>query len=140
MGILDVLFATTGIVPLARALGERKTTTLSFFPNITDASIETGRVFNIEYPIHDLVFFGRVTPERQMLFQVLSSLSKTLNVGIYGGSKATQVFDARYVDLVSSSRMGISYSQYNDLPYSTSDRIAQLTGNGVLTFSPRFRE
>jgi len=136
VGILDVLFATTGIVPLARALGDRKTTTLSFFPNITDTSIETGQAFSVEHFLHDLVFIGRVAPERQVLAQMLATLSKTLDVGIYGNSKTTQVFGAKYIDLLSSSRMGINYSRYNDIAYYTSDRMAQLTGNGVLTFTP----
>jgi hypothetical protein len=76
-----------------------------------------------------------MTPERQVLHQVLVNLSNTLNVGIYGGSKATHIFDFKYIDLLSSSRMGINYSRYSDLPYYSSDRIIQLTGNGVLTFS-----
>lgn len=136
MGILDVLFATTGVTPLSGAMGERKTTVLSYFPNIVDASIETGRAFTVQRPVHDLVFFGRKVLGRQAMGQKLLTLSKTLNVGIYGGSKATQVFDSKYIDLLSASRMGLSYSRYNDIAYYASDRIAQLTGNGVLTFSP----
>ncbi len=33
--------------------------------------------------------------------------------------------------------MGLNYSRRNDVTLYSSDRIVQLTGNGLLTFSPR---
>lgn len=33
--------------------------------------------------------------------------------------------------------MGLNYSRKNDVTLYSSDRIVQLTGNGLLTFSPR---
>ena len=137
MGVVDALFTTVGVVPLMRALGERSGTKIAFFPNIIDRSIEIGRAFEQDHALHDLVFIGQATPERHHLLQALEKMSPAVDIGVYGGSKSTKIYGRNYVDILSRSRMGLNFSRYNDVALYSSDRLAHLVGNGLLTFTPR---
>lgn len=140
MGILDALFTTVGVAPVSEVLGDRHSTLLSYFPNIIDGSIDTGRAFENKKPIHDVIFIGHATPERRQLLQALEKLSPLTRVKIYGGSRGGKVFGAQYLDLLASSKMGVNYSRYNNVSLYSSDRLAHLVGNGLLTFTPNVPE
>lgn len=137
MGVIDVLFTTVGVAPVNAVIGERSSTIISYIPNIIDGSIDTGRAFENSASIHDLIFIGHATPERHLLRQELEKLSTLVNVGVYGGSKKTKVFGVEYLKLLSCSKMGLNYSRYNNVSLYSSDRLAHLVGNGLLTFTPK---
>ncbi|MBM9613256.1 glycosyltransferase family 1 protein [Desulfobulbus rhabdoformis] len=137
MGVIDVLFTTVGVDPVIKALGDRKKTVVAYFPNIIDKTVEIGRAFDVSQHIHDLIFIGHATPERRFMLQTLSSLSHQFNIGMYGGSKDTKIFGKNYINKLSNSRMGLNFSCYNDVSLYSSDRLAHLVGNGLLTFTPQ---
>ena len=63
-----------------------------------------------------------------------------LPLAFHGLLGQKQVEGVDYTNALSNTRMGLNYSRRNDIPLYSSDRIAQLTGNGLLTFSPRIPE
>ena len=137
MDLLDVFFATSGKSALVKAFGAAYADKLFFFPNISDRSTEVGCAFKNFSPAYDLVFVGRATPDRTDLMNRLKLACPYLRIGHFGHSPETMVFGASYMEVLQQSRMGLSYNRLNDVPFYTSDRLTQLTGNGLLVFSPK---
>ncbi|MEJ1356686.1 MAG: glycosyltransferase, partial [Candidatus Sedimenticola sp. (ex Thyasira tokunagai)] len=55
---------------------------------------------------------------------------------LYGSLGNPPVFGADYLDVLAKSKMGLNLSRRDNIPYYSSDRIAQLSGNGLLVFIP----
>lgn len=110
-----------------------------FLPNVVDGSIEILKNHTKEKFDIDLVFIGRDShDERRRTF--LEDLLKSnddhqLNISYFGASGASPVYGAEFFDTLEKSCMGLSINRVDDVKWYTSDRIAQLTGNGLLTFS-----
>lgn len=142
---VDAFFCTTGgsWMDPWRGLGAR----VHYLPNPVDPSVETLRNDeNMDLPL-DLVYCGHDYKDgpRQAFLQGLKA--RTAQAGIAfrhcGCLGAPSVFGHHYPDTLAQSRMGLNFSRSNDMPYYSSDRIAQLTGNGLLTLSqdtPGLRE
>lgn len=134
---IDALFLTTGGEWLERFASP--TTKVAFFPNIVDPSIDVYRNFEqSDLPI-DFLFCGTdyKDPVRQAFLNSLSEQLAGLNTRFAGCLGQPRIFGAEYMQTLSQSRMGLNYSRRNDVELYSSDRIAHLTGNGVLTFTPR---
>lgn len=92
---------------------------------------------------HQLVFCGTVykDPSRDELLNILKEkLGDQLSC--FGAFNQPTVYGQDYLDLLANSQCGLNLSRTNDIILYSSDRIAQLTGNGLLTFSaeiPDFR-
>jgi len=112
----------------------------AFIPNPVDPSIETGRNFelpatDIEY---DFIFFGSVRnePERTRYIETVQArLADRLRLGLFGCLGHPFIFGDDRDHLIHHSRMALSLSRRNDVLLYSSDRMAQLMGNGLLTFS-----
>ncbi|MDD3596893.1 glycosyltransferase, partial [Sulfuricurvum sp.] len=87
----------------------------------------------------DFLFCGTdyKDPVRQAFLNSLSEQLAGLNTRFAGCLGQPRIFGAEYMQTLSQSRMGLNYSRRNDVELYSSDRIAHLTGNGVLTFTPR---
>ena len=109
---------------------------IHFMPNICDASMDSGRAFDVKDPRHDLLFIGRKADLRAMLIDFLETDLAGLNVGLYGQNSDTLVQGRAYIDLLSDCRMAINFSRYNDISLYSSDRQVHLAANGCLTFTP----
>jgi hypothetical protein len=134
---LDALFVTTGGEWLEQF--ENGRTKVAFFPNLVDPSIDVYKNFeNSSLPI-DFLFCGTdyKDPERQQFLGSLQERLSGINARFAGCLGFPRVFGDEYMQLISRSRMGLNYSRRNDVTLYSSDRIAHLTGNGVLTFTPR---
>lgn len=134
---IDALFLTTGGEWLERF--SSPTTKVSFFPNLVDPSIDVYRNFeNDDLPI-DFLFCGTdyKDPVRQEFLSSLSDRLSDINTRFAGCLGQPRIFGAEYMQTLSQARMGLNYSRRNDVELYSSDRIAHLTGNGVLTFTPR---
>ena len=133
---LDAIFATTGgeylkkLVPLV---------TRAYFPNVVESSIETSENFKKQQFKHDLIFCGSIGDDldrQKFLEEVrfgLPDVSLSFN-GVFGQPTINGI---TYLRALSEARMGLNYSRRNDVCLYSSDRIAQLTGHGLLAFSPR---
>lgn len=140
---VDITFCTTSGDDLSQALGEGYRT--AFMPNPADRRIERFRNFDI--------------PASELKVDILFAAGNPLLVRSYGGVSqktgdlATQirqrfsshriscpgcdqnvVTGQEYEDLLSTSAIGLNISRRNDVYLYSSDRIAHLMGNGILTF------
>lgn len=135
--ILDALFITTGGELLKQFKNEKNK--IAFFPNMVDSSIETYRNFeSLNLPI-DFLFCGtdKRDPERREFIMKISSKLTSINTFFAGSIDQPSIYGSKYIEKLSQSRMGLNYSRRNDIYLCSSARIAQLTGNGLLTFTPR---
>jgi len=64
----------------------------------------------------------------------LKKLNKEIIFDIYGMNNVQPIWGDRFINAISRSRMGINLSRGMPAKYYSSDRIAQLLGNGLLTF------
>ncbi|EXS27621.1 glycosyl transferases group 1 family protein [Acinetobacter sp. 742879] len=78
-------------------------------------------------------------PEREKFLKDLADALQQghVNYQYYGCFEQPGVYGKAYYKVLSETKMGLNYSRRNDVTLYSSDRIVQLTGNGLLTFSPR---
>ena len=134
---VDHFFATTdGEYLLSLVQNKDK---LHFFPNTIDASIDFYKNFEAPKLTIDFIFCGRdyKEPERQQFLIDLSEKLSNLQTYFFGCLGNSLIFGNDYMRVLSQSSMGLSYNRRNDVEKYCSDRIAHLTGNGILTFTPR---
>lgn len=133
---VDALFCTTGGELLTQF--KLPTNKVSYIPNIAQRSIECLKQFDELDYVSDFVFFGTVykDPEREALLQeLIHQLPDDLSC--FGAFGKETVYGHQYMDILASSRCGLNLSRRNDIDLYSSDRIVQLTGNGLLTFTPK---
>lgn len=134
---LDALFITTGGDDLKQF--ENGHTKVMYMPNMVDSSIEIHKNFEKENFENDFIFCGTDYKDSER-FKFLSSLDSRLShlhTKFYGCLGKPRIAGANYIDELGNSYMGLNYSRRNDIALYSSDRIAHLTGNGLLTFTPR---
>ena len=136
---LDAIFVTTGGEMLRQLT--RRVPVAAYLPNVTDSGVESARSFAAETHETDFVFAGSIgdDAERRRYMEALRDGLGTLKTR-FAGVFEPPVGGAAYMRLLAGARMGLNYSRRNDVPLYSSDRIAQLMGNGLLTFSPRVPE
>lgn len=135
---IDTVFATTG----GEYLKEFATPSSSavFIPNIVDSAVESQKSFLTQSYEHDFIFCGRDSndAQRQEFIEKLNEgASKHLRCGFRGclGYPVVTGFD--YLNFLARSKMALNISRRNDVSLYSSDRLSQLVGNGLLTFSPK---
>lgn len=138
MEVMDAFFPTTG----GELLKEFKTKTnrVSFLPNISDSSTDILR--NHEHPnLHiDFLYCGSdyKEPKRtSFLKNLFDGLKTSMRCEIWGSFGQPFLCAHTYIEKLSQAKMGLNYSRRNDVHLYTSNRIIQLAGNGILTFSPK---
>ena len=115
-----------------------------FIPNPSDKSFETLKVFEKD-PINDLFFAmshgvhrGKLkagkSDAREKTVMLLRSTLKNINFDIYGMDNRQPIWGQDFLNAISNSSMAINLSRGKAIKYYSSDRIAQLMGNGLLTF------
>jgi hypothetical protein len=130
--VADATFVTTAgeiLKTVSRSCGRT-----AYMPNPVDGSIEAGRAFEDPAPTADLVFVGSADPERIALCKCIQAEVPGLKFEIRGMAGYPPVHGAELVKLLGGTRMGLALSRPNDAFLYSSDRVAQLMGNGVLTF------
>lgn len=133
---LDAFFCTTAgdwLDPL-RAINPH----CHYLPNPVDPGVEALRNDErTDFEI-DLLYVGidYKDPARTAMLEALSGSRGELRFALYGSLGRPPIFGAAYLDVLSKSRMGLNLSRRSDIPYYSSDRIAQLSGNGLLVFIP----
>lgn len=136
---LDATFCTTAGQLLMQF--KQPNNAVSYMPNICGDNVEVLRSFEQTDFSIDLLFCGIVYKEpvrEAFLKSVKQQLAdKAINFQIFGSFGQEAIYGADYYTVLAKSQMGLSYSRSNDMPLYASDRIVQLTGNGLLTFSPR---
>ncbi len=134
---LDAVFVSTG----GEHLRQFKTAdnVVGFFPPPVDPSIERHRNFAAaDLPI-DLLFCGRANRDAAERARFLGALRDRLDgvrFDLNGMFGAPLVFGAAYDAKLRSARMALNVNRRNDYFMCSSARLWQLTGNGLLTFTP----
>lgn len=135
---LDAIFVTTG-GELLQQFAQAKTIA-AYMPNMVNAVVEVGQSYLNTHALYDFVFCGSAgDKERAEFVNQLQQKLAFANLHL-PGFVAPKVYGADYLQTLTAAKMGLSYSRRNDVTLYVSDRIAQLTGNGLLTFTPRVPE
>ncbi len=115
-----------------------------FMPNPADESFEVLK--NYEANPHNDLFFAmshgvhRGTlkagkeDDREKLLKKLIINNKEIKFDFYGFEKKQPIWGDDFINILSNSKMGLNLSRGKPIKYYSSDRLAQLMGNGLLTF------
>ena len=137
--VVDKTFLTTDPKSL-----DFKTINSFYIPNPCDLSFETLNNFNNECD-NDLFFAmshgvhrGELKKgkkdDREIFINKLIRRNKSLKFDIYGMYDSQPIWAENFIKKVSNSSMGLNLSRGKPIKYYSSDRLAQLMGNGLLTF------
>ncbi len=133
--VVDAIFVTTAGEPLKQFRTGRNV--VGYIPNATDLATETfDNSTKTEFE-RDLMYCGRgnKSDDRYPLIVDLHTALKSRlcfeTFGIYG---KPAVYGRDYDHVLETSKMALNLNRYEDWPWYSSARIAQLMGNGLLTF------
>ena len=72
--------------------------------------------------------------DRESFINKLIKKNKNVSFDIYGMNKVQPIWGDNFISKISNSSMGLNLSRGEPVKYYSSDRLAQLLGNGLLTF------
>ena len=114
-----------------------------YMPNPSDRAFET--LENYKFKCDNDVF--RYEPwsspgvlkdgkydEREKILNLLVKKNKNIKFDFYGFNNKQPIWGDQFISAISNSKMGLNLSRGKPVKYYSSDRIAQLMGNGLLTF------
>lgn len=116
-----------------------------FLPIPVDKSVENLKLFEIKNPKYDVFFAmshgvnrgilksGKVD-ERENFLNQLVYKNPNIKFDLYGIYGKQPIWGYEHTKILSRSKMGLNLSRGNPIKYYTSNRIASLVGNGLLTF------
>ncbi len=135
---IDVVFATTGGEYLREFA--TTTTTAAFIPNMVDPAVESQRAFQSKTFQHDFIFCGRDSNDserRDFMAELNRAAAQHLRCAFRGCLGNPPAIGYEYLEFLAGSKMALNISRRNDVTLYSSDRLAQLVGNGLLTFCPK---
>jgi glycosyltransferase involved in cell wall biosynthesis len=114
-----------------------------FIPNPADPSIETLNNFKkncsndvffaLSHGVHRGSLKYRVSDDREKFISKLIKISKDVKYDIFGLENVQPIWADQYIKTISNSKMGLNLSRGSPIKYYSSDRITQITGNGLVT-------
>ena len=122
-----------------------KNSNFHYLPIPVDDSVERLRVFDNKRTIYDVFFamshgvnrgvlkFGK-TDEREHFINNLVKENPNIKFDIYGLNGRQPIWADDFFQVLSKSRMALNLSRGKPKKYYSSNRIASLLGNGLLTF------
>ena len=137
--LMDATFLTTdpNVLPI-----EIKNS--HFMPNPCDHSFETLRnyenncSFDVFFAMSHGVHRGDLKKgkfdDREIYINKLLKKNNDIKFDIYGMNNVQPIWGDNFIKRISQSSMGLNLSRGKPIKYYSSDRIAQLLGNGLLTF------
>ena len=115
-----------------------------FIPNPSDISFETLKnydslkkndvFFAMSHGVHRGVLKKGKFDSRELFIRKLIKMNPEMNFDIYGMNNIQPIWGDKFMKAISNSSMGINLSRGKPIKYYSSDRLAQLMGNGLLTF------
>ncbi len=136
---MDYSFCTTD--PSALNLDKNK---VSFIPNPVDESLDDMKIYENKNPEYDLFFAmshgvhrgvlkkGKFD-ERENIINFLIKKNPHLKFNIFGMNNVQPIWGDDFKKNLYNSKIALNLSQGKPLKYYSSDRIAQLMGNGIAT-------
>jgi len=115
-----------------------------FMPNPCDHSFETlsnykskcdnDLFFAMSHGVHRGELKKGKVDDRELFINKLLKNTKNIKFDIYGMNNIQPIWGEEFINKISNSSMGLNLSRGKPIKYYSSDRIAQLLGNGLLTF------
>ena len=137
--LLDATFLTSDPSVLSN-----KIQNCHFIPNPCDSSFEVLENFNnncaydvffaMSHGVHRGSLKKGKFDDREIFINKLVKKNKDINFDIYGMNDVQPIWGDNFLNKISKSSMGLNLSRGKPIKYYSSDRIAQLIGNGLLTF------
>ena len=139
--LMDCSFCTTS--PDLLALSKQQK--VYYFPNPADISFETLECYKNKHPIYDLFFAmshgvhrgilkkGKFD-QRSIIIDQLINKNPDIKLNLLGKDNNQPLWSDDFKLSLNKSMMALNLSQGKPTKYYSSDRIAQLIGNGILTF------
>ena len=115
-----------------------------FIPNPADSSFET--LENYKFECENDLFFAMShgvhrgtlktgkNDDREKILNKLIKVNSNIKFDFYGIEKNQPIWGDNFVQQLSKSKMALNLSRGKPIKYYSSDRLAQLMGNGLLTF------
>ena len=139
MEVIDKNFLTTS----PRVLNFLDNDKNFFIPNPSDPSFETLNNFNkncdndvffaMSHGVHRGVLKPRYFDERTLFLEKLIKKSRNVKFDFYGINNIQPIWSNNFLNIISNCKMGLNLSRGKPLKYYSSDRIAQIVGNGLVT-------
>ncbi len=115
-----------------------------FIPNPCDESFEIltnykndcnyDVFFAMSHGVHRGELKSGKKDDREIFINNLIKKNPNLKFDVYGMNNVQPIWADQFINKVSNSYMGINLSRGKPIKYYSSDRIAQIIGNGLLTF------
>lgn len=135
LDLLDAFFATTAGDKLEAF--NKNGCRVAFIPNMVHPAIEKHRAFASTEHDYDLVFIGtdRKDPERRATLQEIEAkLGSKFRLGIFGSMDHPGIYGHEKELVLSRSKAALNLTRLPEpMKWYSSDRIASLMGNGLLT-------
>ena len=138
---LDASFCTTH----PSSLGNLKSKKIFFIPNPVDQTFENMKIYKNKVYKYDLFFAishgvhrgilrkGKIDKRESFILKLMNG-NNQIKFNIFGMKNNQPVWAEEFKNELSKSKMALNLSQGNPLKFYSSDRLAQLIGNGILTF------
>ncbi len=114
-----------------------------YIPNPSDPSFETLNNFSnnctndvffaLSHGVHRGILKSRTYDDREKFITKLINISKDIKFDIFGLNKVQPIWADQYFKTISNSKMGLNLSRGTPIKYYSSDRLTQITGNGLVT-------
>ena len=139
MNIMNASFCTTD----PKSLKLSKKYSIHYMPNPVDVSFETLKNYETSYLNNDIFFAlshgvhrgvlkrGKFD-SREIFIDKLQKIVPNIKFDLYGMKNNQPIWADNFINALSKSKMGLNLSQGRALKYYSSDRFAQLIGNGLL--------
>ena len=139
--LMDANFCTSD----PRSVRLKKTKPVFYLPNPVDFSFEKLKNYETKFLTKDVFFAmshgvhrgvlkrGKYD-KRENFIDKLQKLTPDIKYDLYGMKKNQPIWADNFINKISQSKMGLNLSQGKPLKYYSSDRLAQLMGNGLLVF------
>lgn len=131
----DAIFVTTGGSALKQFCTGKNV--VAYMPNPSDPSMESEDNAQKKQFDRDLLFCGKEIAgddRNAFLRQLNADLTGKLRFDIFGMFGKPPVWGAGYEHTLAQSKMALNLNRKEGWPLYSSDRIAHLMGNGILTF------
>ena len=141
INLMDCSFCTTS----PSELQFERASKVYYIPNPADISFETLKCYKKDNQINDLFFAmshgvhrgilkkGKFD-KRAVFIQDLKDKNPNIKFDLYGLDNKQPIWSDDYKIALSKSKMALNLSQGKPSKFYSSDRIAQLVANGILTF------
>ena len=141
LDLMDANFCTSD----PKSLKIKKSSPVYYLPNPVDESFEVLKndqnsflnndvFFAMSHGVHRGVLKKGKFDEREIFINKLKKLTPNIKYDLYGMDNNQPVWADNFINKISKAKMGLNLSQGKPVKYYSSDRFAQLIGNGLLVF------